>query len=90
MPINYPSMKSSELMGILDSLGYLQIRRSGSHRRLVCQGRTPLTFSFHDGVTIPPGLVKKVLKKDVGLSDKEILAVLNNGKNHKEPNNEEH
>lgn len=90
MPINYPSMKSSDLMSILDSLGYQLIRRSGSHRRLVCQGRTPLTFSFHDGVTIPPGLVKKILKKDVGLSDEEILAVLHNGKNHKEPNDEEH
>ena len=65
-------MKPSDLSSILTRLGYKEVRRKGSHRRLTCEGRQPLTFAFHDGQTIPPGMVKKVLTKDVGLSDNEI------------------
>jgi predicted RNase H-like HicB family nuclease len=31
------------------------------------------TFAFHDGATIPPGLVRKVLCRDVGLGEPEAL-----------------
>ena len=30
-----------------------------------------MKFSFHDGQTIPGGVVKKILTKDVGLSEEE-------------------
>ena len=83
-------MKPGELMKILSSLGYRESRRSGSHPRMVCDNREPLTFSFHDGQTIPPGLVKKILEKDVGLTDTEIRTILSGKKIHKEPNDEEH
>ena len=33
-------------------------------------------FAFHDGQTVPPGLVKKTLVKDVGLSEEEIRSIL--------------
>lgn len=33
MGVNYPSMKSSDLLHILASLGYMEDRRAGSHRR---------------------------------------------------------
>ena len=76
MGMVYPSMKSSELLRILERLGYEEDRRAGSHRRLKAAGRPPLTFAFHDGQTIPPGLVKKTLVKDVGLTDAEIQELL--------------
>lgn len=76
MGIDYPSMKSSDLLSILQKLGYMEDRRSGSHRRLKAEGRPPLTFAFHDGQTIPPSLVKKILVKDVGLTDDEIRGIL--------------
>ena len=34
MGVNYPSMKSSDLLRILAYLGYIEDRRAGSHRRL--------------------------------------------------------
>jgi hypothetical protein len=31
----------------------------------------PLTFAFHDNATIPAGLVRKILVRDVGLAEDE-------------------
>ena len=76
MGVNYPSMKPSDLLRILGKLGYEEDRRAGSHRRLKAGGRPDLTFAFHDGQTIPPGLVRKILTKDVGLSEEEIREIL--------------
>ncbi|KFJ02678.1 type II toxin-antitoxin system HicA family toxin [Bifidobacterium thermacidophilum] len=76
MGVNYPSMRSSDLLRILAHLGYIEDRRVGSHRRLKANGRPDLTFAFHDGQTVPPGLVRKILAKDVGLSEDEIREIL--------------
>lgn len=55
-----------------EPLGYEILRQRGSHRRLRSRNGYPdIGFSFHTGVTIPPGLVKKVLVGDVGLSEDE-------------------
>lgn len=74
----FPAMKSGALLAILgrEPLNYVEVRRQGSHRRLVADGRPPLVFAFHDGVEIPPGLVRKILVKDVGLSEADALALL--------------
>ena len=63
-------------MQVLTRLGYVVVRQSGSHRRLECPGRAPITFAFHDGQSVAPGLVRQVLKKQVGLTDEEIQAIL--------------
>jgi predicted RNA binding protein YcfA (HicA-like mRNA interferase family) len=70
------SMKARELVRILEGLGYESTRQSGSHRRMTAEGRPPLTFAFHDSQTLPKGVVRKVLRRDVGLTDEEIDAVL--------------
>lgn len=56
-------------------LNYAITRQNGSHRRLEAEGRQPLTFAYHDGVTVPPGAVRKVLK-DAGLTEQEALELL--------------
>jgi predicted RNA binding protein YcfA (HicA-like mRNA interferase family) len=50
-----------------EPLGYRVVRRSGSHRRLESDAFPSLTFAFRDKATIPSGLVRKILIKDVGL-----------------------
>ena len=57
-------------------LSYRVVRRSGSHRRLKAPGRPPLTFAFHDRETIPAGLVRKILVRDVGLGEGEARRLL--------------
>lgn len=70
-------MKAQELLRLLErDLGYRVSRQSGSHRTLEAEGRPKLTFAFHDRQTLAPGLVRKVLLRDVGLSEDEAKAIL--------------
>jgi predicted RNA binding protein YcfA (HicA-like mRNA interferase family) len=71
-------MKAKDLLAVLmrEPLSYEIARQRGSHRRLKSPGRPSLTFAFHDGATVSPGLVRKVLCRDVGLSEQEALDVL--------------
>ncbi len=68
-------MEGRELFVILGRapLSYRVQRQKGSHRTLVADGRPRLLFAFHDGDEVPVGLVRKVLMKDVGLSEDEML-----------------
>ncbi len=53
-----------------EPLGYEVVRQNGSHRKLESSNGYPvLWFSFHDGITVPGGAVKKILVKDVGLDE---------------------
>ena len=70
---SFPSLKGRQMLRILNEIGYLTDRTKGSHRRMVCDGRPPLTFSYHASQTIPPGVVKKTLVSDVGMSEDEAL-----------------
>jgi len=57
-------------------LGYQIVRQRGSHRRLEAEGRPSLTFAFHDGVSLSPGVVRDILVKQVGLSLDDALKVV--------------
>ena len=71
-------MKADELLRVLgrQPLGYVVARTKGSHRRLVSENFPPLLIAFHSGQTIPAGMVRKVLTKDVGLAEDEALELL--------------
>lgn len=79
MQPTFRAMKARELLRLLERapLGYEVVRQTGSHRRMEARGRPPLTFAFHDSQELPPGLVRKILKRDVGLADDEITPLLN-------------
>jgi len=69
----FPSLKAKQILAILEAapLGYRVVRQSGSHRRMESEGRPPLMFAFHDKVTIPGGMVRKILVDQVGLDEEE-------------------
>jgi len=74
----FPSLKAKALLAVLrrPPLAYEVERQRGSHRRLVSATYPPLLFSFHDRADIAPGLVRKILCRDVGLSEAEALDLL--------------
>jgi predicted RNA binding protein YcfA (HicA-like mRNA interferase family) len=75
----FPSLKARKLLRILCRvpLAYQVVRQAGSHRKLESSaGYPPLTFSWHDGATVPAGAVRKVLVKDIGLEEEEALKLL--------------
>ena len=57
-------------------LAYRVVRQSGSHRRLESPAYPPLTFSFHDSDTLPDGVVKKILCRDVGLTEEQARTLI--------------
>jgi predicted RNA binding protein YcfA (HicA-like mRNA interferase family) len=70
-------MKAAALLRILErELGYVVDRTGGSHRIMVATGRPRLVFAYHKGQTVPPGVVRKILVKDVGLGESEALALV--------------
>lgn len=64
------------MLGILQGLGYEIERQRGSHRRLVAPDWPDLTFAFHDGVSLAPGVVRDILVKQVGLDRDEALRLV--------------
>jgi predicted RNA binding protein YcfA (HicA-like mRNA interferase family) len=75
----FPSLKATALLAVLmrKPLDYYVDRQRGSHRTLRSAAGYPvLHFSFHDGTTIPPGVVRKILTRDVGLTEQEALDLL--------------
>jgi predicted RNA binding protein YcfA (HicA-like mRNA interferase family) len=70
-------MKAKKLFAILKAdLGYEVYSQRGSHRKMRAEGRNNILFSFHDNVEVPPGLVRKLLTSDVGLSEQDAIRVL--------------
>ena len=76
MSSDYPSLKAKRLLRLLESLGYVIVSTNGSHRKLRCEEHPPLTFAFHDKIEVPSRIVKKILTKDVGLTDEEARSIL--------------
>jgi predicted RNA binding protein YcfA (HicA-like mRNA interferase family) len=72
----FPSMKARQLRRVVDRLGYAEARRTGSHSRLKAEGRPAITWAFHDGRTLAPGLVHDVLCNQIGLDVDDALALL--------------
>jgi predicted RNA binding protein YcfA (HicA-like mRNA interferase family) len=61
---------------LLTRLDYRVVRQTGSHRRLVADGRPAITFAFHDKATVSPRTVGVILVQQVGLSPDEAKEVL--------------
>lgn len=76
--VKFPSMKWRSLRRVLERapLGYEVVRREGSHCTMKAEGRPTIHVAGHDGQTFPPGLVRKILVKDVGLSEDEAVGLL--------------
>lgn len=74
----FPSMKASDLLAVLlrNPLNYEIVRQNGSHRILRSPDRPQLLFSYHEGATVPPGVVRKILVRIIGLGDEDALSLL--------------
>jgi predicted RNA binding protein YcfA (HicA-like mRNA interferase family) len=78
--VQFPSLKPKRLLAILKKkpLSYKVVRQVGSHRWLESEaGYPPMEWAFHDGGReVPPYVVKKILTRDVGLSEDEARKLI--------------
>lgn len=71
-------MKAGTLERLLSrELGYYVDSQNGSHKKLrSSEGYPNLLFAFHVSQEIPPGLIRKILLKDIGLELERAIALV--------------
>ena len=70
---NIPVLKPSEIVGILLSLGFVQVRQRGSHKQFRHADGRCTTVPFHPGRDISPILLRQIAR-DIGVPLDELLA----------------
>ena len=77
--VDFPSLKAKRMLALLERepLGYDEKRRSGSHRRLQSSNGYPeIGFWAHDKDTLKGSVVREILVKQVGLTEREAQELL--------------
>ena len=67
-----PTLKPREVVGLLDRLGFVEVRQRGSHKQFRHADGRGTTVPFHAGRDISPTLLRKIAK-DIGLSAEQFL-----------------
>jgi len=68
-----PSISGSELIKLLEFIGFRVIRSKGSHRRLRAEDGRITTIPIHANKDVPKGLLRKIIRSDLEMSLKEFI-----------------
>jgi len=68
-----PLISAGECIATLGKIGYTKVRQKGSHVRLECEGRAPLTVPMHD--ELDRGTLRIILRT-AGLSVDDFMKLL--------------
>ena len=68
-----PILKPREVVAILQSLGFAEVRQRGSHKQFRHADGRVTTVPFHQGRDISPSLVRKIAQ-DIGMDVREFVA----------------
>ena len=69
---NLPVLKPREIVLLLETLGFIEIRQRGSHKQFRHADGRCTTVPFHAGRDTSPILLRQIAK-DIGLSVDEFL-----------------
>tara|TARA_Y100000034_G_C6857337_1_gene389811 strand:- start:184 stop:414 length:231 start_codon:yes stop_codon:yes gene_type:complete len=67
-----PRLTGKELAKIIEKLGFVYYRTSGSHMTYKHSDGRKTTIPHHAGQDIGPGLLNKIIKHDLGISREEF------------------
>lgn len=67
-----PVLKPREVIAILNTLGFAEVRQRGSHKQFRHPDGRGTTVPFHAGRDISPILLRQIAK-DIGLTVDELL-----------------
>ena len=71
-----PVLTARQLIRVLRSLGFVQTRSRGAHRRFEHPDGRKTTVPVHRGHDIPRGLLRQIVTVDVGVTMDEFIALL--------------
>ena len=69
---NVPVLKPREVVRILETLGFVEVRQRGSHRQYRHADGRATTVPFHSGRDISPPLLRQIAK-DIGMNVQEFI-----------------
>jgi predicted RNA binding protein YcfA (HicA-like mRNA interferase family) len=69
---NIPVLKPGEVIAILISLGFVEVRQRGSHKQFRDNTGRCTTVPFHPGRDLSPVLLRQIAK-DIGMTVEELL-----------------
>lgn len=69
---NVPVLKPQEVVRILESLGFVEVRQKASHKQFRHEDGRGTTVPFHKGRDISPRLLRQIAS-DIGLTIEEML-----------------
>lgn len=67
-----PVLKPREVAGLLEALGFAEVRQRGSHRQYRHADGRGTTVPFHAGRDISPTLLRQIAR-DIGLTVEQLL-----------------
>ena len=70
---NLPVLKPTEVVAILQKLGFVELRQRGSHKQYRHADGRCTTVPFHKGRDISPILLRQIAK-DIGLTAEELVS----------------
>lgn len=68
-----PLLSGRKIISALSKIGYIAVRQRGSHIRLICVGRKPVTVP--DYKEVDRSLLKKILR-DAGITSAEFEKII--------------
>lgn len=68
-----PLISGRQCIKALEAIGYRELRQKGSHVRLACEGRNPVTVPLHG--SLDRGTLRSILRT-AELSAEEFIALL--------------
>jgi len=68
-----PKLAGKELAKIVEKLGFVHSHTTGSHMIYKHADGRRTTIPHHAGEEIGPGLLNKIIKKDLGLTREEFM-----------------
>lgn len=71
-----PVISGKELIKLLESLGFSVIRIKGSHHRMRHADGRVVTVPVHGNADIAKGLLRKIIREDIGISVEEFNALV--------------
>jgi predicted RNA binding protein YcfA (HicA-like mRNA interferase family) len=71
--MSLPLISGAECIAALAKIGYVQTRQKGSHARLACPGRSPVTVPLHD--ELDRGTLRSILRA-VDLTEEQFRSLL--------------
>ena len=70
---NVPVLSPQKVIGLLEALGFTEVRQRGSHKQFRHADGRATTVPFHKGRDVSPSLLRKIAR-DIGLSVEGLLS----------------